>query len=181
MYFLFIAILSLFPLSPKAWWVSVLPLVFVLAVSALKEAVEDWGRHRQDQKINSSLVLAWRAGAFVPVEWREVVVGDVLKIVENGAFPADMALLQSSLAQGVCNIETSNLDGETNLKLKKARPATYNIECAADGSDYPAKFACVTESDPPNEIMESSGWKGNFYGVPGTDLSAVPLSMEQVG
>ena len=95
LYFLFIAILSLFPLSPKAWWVSVLPLVFVLAVSALKEAVEDWGRHRQDQKINSSLVLAWRAGAFVPVEWREVIVGDVLKIVENGAFPADMALLQA--------------------------------------------------------------------------------------
>ena len=38
----------------------------------------------------------------------------------------------------------------------------------------------MTESDPPNEIMESSGWKGNFYGVPGTDMSAVPLSMEQV-
>ncbi len=35
-------------------------------------------------------------------------------------FPADMVLLSSSNPEGVCYIETMNLDGETNLKIKKA-------------------------------------------------------------
>lgn len=111
LYFLGIAILSLFPLSPKPWWVSVLPLLFVLTVSAVKEAIEDWHRYLQDKQINSTLVLAWRDNAFTPIEWQHVVVGDILKVVENGSFPADMVLLQSSLSQGICNIETANLDG----------------------------------------------------------------------
>ena len=29
---------------------------------------------------------------------------------------------------------------ETNLKIKKARPATYNITCSVSGDDYPAQF-----------------------------------------
>jgi phospholipid-transporting ATPase len=111
LYFLFIAILSLFPLSPKPWWVSVLPLLFVLAVSAVKEAIEDFNRYRQDEMINATKVLAWRNNAFELIQWKHIVVGDVLKVVENSAFPADMVLLQSSLAQGICNIETANLDG----------------------------------------------------------------------
>jgi magnesium-transporting ATPase (P-type) len=100
-------------------------------------------------------------------------------VEQDDAFPADMVLLQSALGQGVCNIETANLDGETNLKQKKARPATYNIECAADGEDYPNKFRGVLESDAPCENMDSAGWKGNFYQLPGHD-EAVPLSMEQL-
>lgn len=35
-------------------------------------------------------------------------------------FAADMILAQSSEPKGVCYIETKNLDGETNLKLKSA-------------------------------------------------------------
>ena len=33
-------------------------------------------------------------------------------------FPADLVLLNSSGAKGICYIETKNLDGETNLKHK---------------------------------------------------------------
>ena len=75
-----------------------------------------------------------------------------------------MVLLQSAASSGICNIETANLDGynifsvsvlysmflyidcthiyssETNLKIKKARPATYNIACSVSGDDYPAQF-----------------------------------------
>jgi len=40
-YFLMIAILSTTPFSPKTPIVSIAPLVFVLTVSAVKEAIED--------------------------------------------------------------------------------------------------------------------------------------------
>ncbi|MES1917406.1 MAG: hypothetical protein MHM6MM_009136, partial [Cercozoa sp. M6MM] len=35
-YFLIVAILSTFPMSPKSQWVSILPLMFVLSVSMAK-------------------------------------------------------------------------------------------------------------------------------------------------
>ena len=39
---------------------------------------------------------------------------------EKEYFPCDMILLNSSNPNGVCYVETKNLDGETNLKHKKA-------------------------------------------------------------
>jgi hypothetical protein len=41
---------------------SVLPLVFVIAVTALKQGYEDWLRHRSDNEVNCSLVTVVRKG-----------------------------------------------------------------------------------------------------------------------
>jgi magnesium-transporting ATPase (P-type) len=37
---------------------------------------------------------------------------------QNAQIPADLILIQSSDPKGICYIETKNLDGETNLKIK---------------------------------------------------------------
>jgi magnesium-transporting ATPase (P-type) len=47
-------------------------------------------------------------------------------------FPADMVLLSSAHPEGVCYIETMNLDGETNLKLKKV-PIVTDVCCSSKG------------------------------------------------
>ena len=52
------------------------------------------------------------------------MVGDVVKCSNGEFFPADLVLLTSSEAQGMCYIETSNLDGETNLKVKQCLDVT---------------------------------------------------------
>lgn len=65
-YFLLVAIVSLTPLSPKTPIVSVAPLVLVLTVSAIKEAVEDWQRYKMDRKINSYWVDVWRSDGKQP-------------------------------------------------------------------------------------------------------------------
>ena len=41
-----------------------------------------------------------------------------MRVNENEFFPADMVVINSSEDQGVFYVETKNLDGETNLKLK---------------------------------------------------------------
>ena len=45
-------------------------------------------------------------------------VGDVVKVKENEFFPADLIILSSTEPEGMFYVETKNLDGETNLKLK---------------------------------------------------------------
>lgn len=48
---------------------------------------------------------------YQPIIVQDIKVGDILKIVKDQPFPADMVFLQSSADKGLCNIETANLDG----------------------------------------------------------------------
>ena len=47
-------------------------------------------------------------------------VGQVIRLKSDEFVPADMLLIHSSDIKGVCYVETKNLDGETNLKIKSA-------------------------------------------------------------
>ena len=44
--------------------------------------------------------------------------GNLVRVAEDEAIPADLVLVKSSDAKGSLYIETKNLDGETNLKNK---------------------------------------------------------------
>ena len=50
--------------------------------------------------------------------WHTVKVGQILKISNNDEVAADVLILGTSEEEGRCFIETSNLDGEINLKRK---------------------------------------------------------------
>lgn len=51
--------------------------------------------------------------------WKNVNVGDFIRLSRNEIIPADMVLLYSSDLDGICYIETAGLDGETNLKQRQ--------------------------------------------------------------
>lgn len=54
-YFLIIAILQSVPvISPLSPYTAILPLAFVLAVSMVREGIEDYRRYRSDRKTNKA-------------------------------------------------------------------------------------------------------------------------------
>ncbi|KAM0746086.1 phospholipid-translocating P-type ATPase [Meredithblackwellia eburnea MCA 4105] len=59
--------------------------------------------------------------------WKKLEVGDIVLLKENDQIPADIVVLSSSDSDGVCFVETKNLDGETNLKPRKSLKATMGI------------------------------------------------------
>lgn len=123
-YFLLIMVLQIIPpISITGGQPAILlPLMFVCAVSAVKDLFEDIKRHRADEQENNRkvLVLDKTKGGFELKAWKELRVGSIVKVENNQFFPADLVLLNSSGRKGICYIETKNLDGETNLKHKVA-------------------------------------------------------------
>ncbi|KAL6282843.1 hypothetical protein ACE6H2_013772 [Prunus campanulata] len=128
LYFLLAAVLSITSLAPFTSISLIAPLVFVVGVSMIKEAVEDWHRFLQDLNVNSRTVKAHVGdGKFIDKSWQQLSVGDVVKVNKNEYFPSDLLLLSSSYEDGICYVETMNLDGETNLKVKRCSEATLGL------------------------------------------------------
>ncbi|KAF9524020.1 calcium transporting ATPase [Crepidotus variabilis] len=126
LFFLFTACIQQIPgVSPTNKYTTIAPLAVVLLASAFKEVQEDLKRHQSDSDLNSRFAKVLNPqGSFTDKKWKDIEVGDVVRIESNDFIPADVILLSSSEPEGLCYIETSNLDGETNLKIKQASTHT---------------------------------------------------------
>ncbi|KAI8836854.1 hypothetical protein BC829DRAFT_421625 [Chytridium lagenaria] len=99
--------------------------------------------------------------------WKSIRVGDILIIEENEIIPADIVVLSSSHPNGACYIETSNLDGESNLKQKQALSVTQNL--LQDVESF-GVFSCTINAESPTgniyqfegNIEIESEAKGNY-------------------
>ncbi|XP_061700160.1 probable phospholipid-transporting ATPase VD isoform X3 [Syngnathoides biaculeatus] len=122
LYFLFLILLNWVPVVEAFQKeITMIPLLIVLTVIAIKDALEDYKRYLSDKKINNNVVQVYcgKEKAYNDIRWKDVQVGDFVRLSCNDIIPADILLLYSSDLHGICYIETSNLDGETNLKQRK--------------------------------------------------------------
>ena len=127
-YFLFIAIIQSIPLiSPLNSLTAIIPLIFVLGVSMIRELVEDFGRNKYDSLNNDEEVIVLRDGKFIKSKSKTLKSGEIVLIYENKPIPADLLLIDSGMREGECYIETSSLDGEKTLKLKIANKKIYGL------------------------------------------------------
>ena len=186
-YFLVQMALTWWPaVSPFDPWGSTIALAFVLAVSAVKALWEDAKRHRDDWAINTRPTrIMCGDGAFRQVPWRSVNVGDVVLVRDDEELPADLLLLFSSLEAGVCYVQTTNLDGETNLKIRSplalvGTPAAHLAPAVA--SDV-VKLAARIVCEQPNANMHR--FQGRVDVVerganPQQPIASLPLSMDNI-
>eukprot|EP00002_Diphylleia_rotans_P022164 TRINITY_DN433_c0_g1_i4.p1 TRINITY_DN433_c0_g1~~TRINITY_DN433_c0_g1_i4.p1 ORF type:complete len:2064 (-),score=356.33 TRINITY_DN433_c0_g1_i4:244-6435(-) len=130
-YFLIISILQLSTdLSPTNKYATIGPLTCVLFVNMMKEAFEDWSRHKSDEEVNHRTCVSVRNSKGAELLWSDVAVGDIVRVDQGEECPADMIILHSSHSAGHFYVETANLDGETNLKV------LYSIQETQPLSEY---------------------------------------------
>ncbi|XP_050224454.1 phospholipid-transporting ATPase 10-like [Mercurialis annua] len=170
-YFLVCGILSFTDLAPYGAVSVIIPLIFIIAATMVKELIEDLKRRQQDVEMNNRVVKVHQGdGVFKQTEWKNLKVGDIVKVEKDQYFPADLLLLSSSFDDAVCYVETMNLDGETNLKVKQALPATADLGEDSNYKDFRATIRC----EDPN---------ANLYAFVGTfdyEENQYPLSPQQL-
>ncbi|RXH90418.1 hypothetical protein DVH24_035182 [Malus domestica] len=105
-YFLLIACLQLWslitPVNPASTWG---PLIFIFAVSATKEAWDDYNRYLSDKKANGKEVWVVRQGIKKHIKAQDIHVGNIVWLRENDEVPCDLVLIGTSEAQGLCYVE----------------------------------------------------------------------------
>lgn len=140
-----------------------IPILFVVLVTAIKQAYEDILRHKNDREINNLPVRILRNGVFSDFKWKDVKVGDIVQVLADQPFPCDLLMLHSNTESMMCHLTTANLDGETNLK-QKSKPANFP---ALGSEDELVKFRGLISCDKPNTNLYE--FKGKVE-INGTEL-----------
>ncbi|XP_054595227.1 phospholipid-transporting ATPase IA isoform X4 [Nothobranchius furzeri] len=171
-FFLFIALLQQIPdVSPTGRWTTLVPLLFILVVAAVKEIIEDLKRHNADNVVNKKECQVLRNGAWEIVHWEKVAVGEVVRAANGDHLPADLVILSSSEPQGMCYIETSNLDGETNLKIRQGLQVTSDIKEIDNLMHLSGRMECESPNRHLYEFVGNIRLDGH---------STVPLGPDQI-
>uniref|UniRef100_A0A3Q1HBK8 Phospholipid-transporting ATPase n=1 Tax=Anabas testudineus TaxID=64144 RepID=A0A3Q1HBK8_ANATE len=136
-FFLFIALLQQIPdVSPTGRWTTLVPLLFILIVAAVKEIIED--------------------------------LHFCLFIILLQVF---ICSLHNSEPQGMCYIETSNLDGETNLKIRQGLQVTAEIKDIDSLMRLSGRMECESPNRHLYEFVGNIRLDGH---------STVPLGPDQI-
>jgi len=176
-YFLLVCILQVIPAISITGGVptSALPLFSVILFDGIVTAMEDFRRHQDDNTNNSKPVMVCRRSrGFEEMTWRDVLPGDIIRVDGNTVVPADCLFLRSfgkenedASTPTICYVQTAQLDGETNLKLRQmkelvAERFTSEEDCArfsgcakaAKPSQKFSDLSCVLQ-------FEGHEWKNN--------------------
>ena len=189
-YFLVISILMLIGtyatylfISPLDPYSTVFTLVFVLMVTSLKEGSEDLSRYRSDKSDNQRKVTIVTFDSngnevLTEVENQMVQAGDIIKLIGRSQIPCDMLLILTSLHHdgNQCFVETTNLDGETNLKVKEAPPAIKTL--LRDGKFERHLVDGFVETEQPQKDITK--FIGAYKCNANSEQGAIPLSIENL-
>uniref|UniRef100_A0A8C2P143 Phospholipid-transporting ATPase n=1 Tax=Capra hircus TaxID=9925 RepID=A0A8C2P143_CAPHI len=134
-----------FKVSPTGKYTTLVPLLVILVISGVKEIVEDY--------VSLLLVNPLKTTALNVRGIFLVNVGDIVKATNGQFLPADMVLISSSEPQATCFVATSNLDGETNLKIRQALSETATMKTEKQLSSLSGKIKCEEPNFHFNSFM----------------------------
>jgi phospholipid-translocating ATPase len=146
----------------------------------------DAGEHTPMEKSFGSLInpnlKATGNARFHQDYWKNVKVGDFVRIYNDDQIPADIVILSTSDPDGACYVETKNLDGETNLKVRHALRSGRKIKHARDCEK--TEFTIESEAPQANLYQYSAVARWNQHNAeypdsPGEEM-AEPISINNL-
>ncbi|XP_067214700.1 phospholipid-transporting ATPase ID isoform X3 [Linepithema humile] len=166
-YFLCLLVLQMIPaISSLTPITTAIPLIGVLTLTAVKDAYDDFQRHSSDSQVNNRKSRTLRGTNLREEKWSQVQVGDVIRMENDQFVAADVLLLTTSEPNGLCYIETAELDGETNLKCRQCLPETAEM---MDNHELVGQFdgeiVCETPNNLLNKFDGTLTWKGRKYAL----------------
>uniref|UniRef100_A0A8C7GNL7 Phospholipid-transporting ATPase n=1 Tax=Oncorhynchus kisutch TaxID=8019 RepID=A0A8C7GNL7_ONCKI len=106
------------------------PLGFVMAVTMVREAVDEVRRYQRDKEMNSQLYSKLTVRGKVQVKSSDIQVGDLIIVEKVGI--KSIPTVKPFVFLGSCFIRTDQLDGETDWKLKVAVICTQRLPALGD-------------------------------------------------
>ncbi|XP_057891085.1 phospholipid-transporting ATPase VB [Melospiza georgiana] len=158
LYFFFLVVLNWFPqVEVFHREITMLPLLVVLLFSMIKDAVQDYRKYQYDKTINFTKTRVYdkEQHAYVEKCWKDVRVGDFVQLQCNEIVPADILLLHSSDQNGICHLETANLDGETNLKKRRVVMGFSSQDTVFEPEFFQNTIICEM---PNNDLNKFKGY-----------------------
>jgi len=125
------------------------PLGFVIFVTMVREAIDDFKRWQRDREVNQSRYARLTDRGLVSVSSANLKVGDIIVVEKGVRVPADLVLLRTTESSGACFIRTDQLDGETDWKLRLALSSTQS---QAKDEDLLRMQASVYAEKPQKDI-----------------------------
>lgn len=125
----------------------------VLVVGMVKDVMTDLGRRRRDRLLNQRIccIVDGHTPQLRLLKWQSVHVGNILRLTDGEEVPADIVVLATSNADGVAYVETSKLDGETNLKFKQGVKETRGESSPLSIAGIRGRVVC----EKPSAVMDA--------------------------
>ena len=153
-YFLISAILQCIPqISPLSPLTALVPIIFVLSISLIREGVEDCHRAELDRQQNNEPTLVYQNKNWVNTISGNLQIGELVLVEQDLTFPADLILIDSELNEGICFIETGTLDGEKTLKQKESPKEIAGKLNKNKEAIYGFDISGIVITDPPNQDL----------------------------
>ncbi|XP_074783795.1 phospholipid-transporting ATPase IK [Athene noctua] len=166
-YFVFVILLQTFPeISTVPWYTLLFPLSCLLTIRGLRDLIDDIGRHQSDRNINSRPCEILSGKSFRWQKWRDICVGDIVRLRKENFVPADMLLLCSSEPSSLCYVETAEIDGETNLKFRQALLATHQELVSEESmAAFDGRVICEEPNSRMHSFTGTLEWRGETYSL----------------
>jgi phospholipid-transporting ATPase len=173
LYFITFSILQVIPAvsNTNGRPIILVPLTIVIFVSMIKDFVEDYKRWKSDTSENNSGAASIQDGQEIPVKWKDIRVGQLIKVSQNEIFPADLLLLRTSDDLNICYVEMKSLDGETNLKHKSI--PSHCLELLRNIGNFENISSTIECEEPKPNLYE-------FKGALINENSRVPIQIDQL-
>ena len=143
---------------------TIMPVVIVLIISLIREAVEDYRKYSNDKLANETMVSVYKMPSFLKQKCSLIKIGNIIKVRKEEMIPADLLIIKTSLSNGFCYMQTSNLDGETTLK---PREAIYMTQKKLN-AEKPASFRRLLNPNDDNCYIEVDNPSKDIYQIEGT-------------